>query len=86
MLLENVKLAFVSWMDLVDHYVIDLLLGFIVANLFRGPDPVHLYVVGPPSTGKTELLRSFFGYPKVFTISTLTPQTLISGIKGLGGK
>lgn len=85
LLLDDVKLTFVSWLNLVDHYVIDLLLGFIIANLFKGPDPVHLYVVGPPSTGKTELVRSLFLYPRILTISTLTPQTLISGIKGPGG-
>lgn len=83
--LSDVKLAFAEWLFLKDHEVIDVLLGAVVANLFDGPDALNLHIVGPPSSSKTELLRSLSDYPAIYTLSTLTPQTLISGIKGGGG-
>jgi hypothetical protein len=83
--LDDVKMQFVDWLYLKDHEVIDILLGAVVSNQFRGPDAINLNIVGPPSSTKTELLRSLSGYPSIYTISTLTPQTLLSGIKGSNG-
>ncbi len=48
-------------------------------------DPLWLQLVGPPGATKTETLRALTG-PAVHTLSTLTPQTLISGFKGDGDK
>jgi len=83
--IEDVKLEFVECLYLKDHELIDILLGAIVGNLFEGPDSLNFDLVGPPSSTKTELLRSLSGYQSIYTISTLTPQTLISGIKGPAG-
>jgi len=83
--LDDVKLSFVEWLYLKDHEVIDILLGAVIANLFQGPDSLNLDLVGPPSSTKTELLRSLSGYQPIYTISTLTPQTFLSGIKGNRG-
>lgn len=78
--LDDLKLTFVEWLDLRDTTIIDVILGCIISNEFKG-DPINLYIVGAPSTGKTELLRALNAYKKVYTISTMTPQTLISGIR-----
>lgn len=83
--LDDLKLHFVEWLYLKDHEVIDIILGAIVANQFQGPDAINLNMVGPPSSTKTELLRTLSGYQPIYTISTLTPQTLISGMKGSRG-
>jgi hypothetical protein len=45
-------------------------------------DPVWLFLVGPAGSSKTELLRSFKG-EHIHSISALTPQTFISGLKGI---
>ena len=82
--LDDVKLHFVEWLYLKDHELIDILLGSVIANLFQGPDSLNLDLVGPPSSTKTELLRSLSKYPVVYTLSTLTPQTLISGARNPG--
>ena len=79
--LDDVKLTFCEWLDLKQHQLIDVIFGTVIANEFQ-TDPVSLYVIGPPSVGKTEVLRALNSYPKVYPISTLTPNTLISGMKG----
>ena len=81
--LDDVKLTFCEWLDLKQHELIDVVFGTIIANEFQ-TDPISLYVIGPPSVGKTEVLRALNAYPKVYPISTLTPNTLISGMKGQG--
>lgn len=81
--LDDVKLTFCEWLDLKQHQLIDVIFGTVIANEFQ-TDPVSLYVIGPPSVGKTEVLRALNSYPKVYPISTLTPNTLISGMKGQG--
>ena len=83
--LDELKMSFVEWLYLKDHHVIDILNAVFVANLFDGADSLNIDIVGPPSSTKTELLRSFSTDPRVYTISTLTPQTLISGMKGPRG-
>jgi len=78
--LEFVKPTFGNWLKLEDDKIIDVVLGAIVANSLEG-DAVNLYLIGPPSTGKTEILRSLNGHPKIYPLSSLTPQTLVSGFK-----
>jgi len=79
--LDDVKLTFAGWLDIKTHEVVDVVLGTIIANDFNA-DPLSLYLIGPPSVGKTEILRALNGHPKVYPISTLTPNTFISGMKG----
>jgi hypothetical protein len=79
--LDDVKLTFCEWLDIKTHEVVDVVLGTIIANEFNA-DPLSLYLIGPPSVGKTEILRALNGHPRVYPISTLTPNTFISGMKG----
>jgi len=78
--IDGVREKFCKWLKLEDNKIIDAVFGCIAANLQEG-DPVSVHVVGPPSYAKTEILRSTFSCPKVYALSSLTPQTFISGLK-----
>jgi hypothetical protein len=84
--LDDLKMTFESWIYLKDHNAIDVVLACVVANTLLEGDPINLYLVAPPSSGKTEILRAVAEHPKVFSLSNLTPTTLISGHKSRDGK
>jgi hypothetical protein len=63
-----------------DDVVIDVVLGLIAGNAFDN-DPLWLYLIGPPSVGKTELLLSVQGRPETYFVSQFTAHSLISGYK-----
>jgi hypothetical protein len=77
---EEVVAAFSKWLHLPDMEAIDVLMATAIAIYLPG-DPLWLYYVGPPGATKTEPLRALSG-PRVMSLSSLTPQTLISGYKG----
>jgi hypothetical protein len=54
------------------------MLGTVAANYIPG-DPVWLMLVGPPGSGKTELLNSLRELPNVHNAGTLTEAALLSG-------
>jgi hypothetical protein len=62
-----------------DDTFIDFVFGVIFANRLDSK-PVWLYIIGPPGSGKTEILQSLTGHKSIFSISTLTSNTLISGM------
>lgn len=47
-------------------------------------DPLWLYVIAPPSTGKTELLSQFQESSRCVFVSSVTPHGLVSGWRGEG--
>ena len=53
-------------------------LGTVVANRLPG-DPVWVLLVGPPGTGKTELVQSLGGPKDVHPVSNITEAGLLSG-------
>ncbi len=53
-------------------------LGAIVANLMEG-DPLWLMLVGPPSSGKTEIVEAFSELSWVHMVSTVTKAGLLAG-------
>jgi hypothetical protein len=69
-----------KWLFLTqsDHEIIDI---FLAASLDRyiGGDPVWLFLVAVSSGWKTELIRSIIGLPSVYSLSSLTSKTFISG-------
>jgi len=77
---EEVVAAFSKWLHLPDIEAVDVLMATAIAIYLPG-DPLWLYYVGPPGATKTEPLRTLSG-PRVVSLSSLTPQTLISGYKG----
>lgn len=43
-------------------------------------EPVWIFLVGPPASGKTEILRAIFGESNIVEfVSTLTPAAMVSG-------
>lgn len=70
---------FQKWM-IIDPRVLDVTFGVCYANMMgKGEDPLWMFLVGPPSTGKSELLLALDGAPIIEPVSTLTRAGLISG-------
>jgi len=63
--------------------LVDITMSVIIANRMDG-DPLWLFLVAPPSGGKTEVLRATSDVPDVFPLSSLTPQTFASGFERKG--
>ena len=78
--LESVKKMARRFLHLTleDENVIDIAFATYVANRLGG-DPLWVCVIGPPASGKTELIASMDGYASVTLLSSLTPDTFISG-------
>lgn len=76
--LASVVETFRGWLYLPDPAPLYAVLGALVANRFTGP-PVWLLLVGPPSSGKTEILMPLSALPGVRLASTMTEPALLSG-------
>jgi len=77
--LEDILTTFKKWLELEETEYIEAILAIVVSNEIPG-DPVWLFVIGPPGSSKTEILRSFkYLKKKVFITSKLTARSLISG-------
>src|SRR5262249_61136327 len=81
--LEEVLDAFDELLLLPDHGAVLITLAGVVANYADG-DPVWPLLVGPPGSGKTEIVNSITSAPGVWALSSLTPQTLLSGFERKG--
>ena len=81
--LQEVHGAFGRWLELVDFEVVDVALATVQANRMEG-DPLWVFLVAPPSGGKTEVIRALDDVPDVFGLSSLTPQTFASGFERPG--
>ncbi len=78
------RLAFPEHLTGSSRYeLIDVALATIVANRMDG-DPLWMFLVAPPSGGKTEMIRSLGDVPDVYQLSSLTPQTFASGFERKG--
>jgi hypothetical protein len=82
---DDVASAFQKWLELPDLDAVRVVLATYVANKMAG-DPVWLFLVAPPSSTKTELILSLADLPDVYTLSTLTPNTFLSGKEPKDGK
>lgn len=74
-----------KWLPDIDTDAIELVLGVLAGNDLAG-DRAWLFIVGPPSSGKTELLRPIMEVDAVIAVSTLTTNTLISGFEQDSGE
>jgi hypothetical protein len=83
--LEEVLDAFDELLLMPDHGAVLVALAGIVANYAEG-DVVWPLLVGPPGCGKSEIVTSLTSATGVWSLSSLTPQTLISGFERKGGK
>jgi hypothetical protein len=78
--MDDLKGIIHKYLYLEDDTIVDVMMGAYVANRLPG-DPSWILFVAPPSMAKTELLRGFSGHRHAYFLSSLTPSTLISGMK-----
>ena len=76
--LRDCVATFRRWLHLPDPGVLLVTLATVAANRADG-DPVWLLVVGPPGSGKTEVLGTLSTLPDVHAAATLTEASLLSG-------
>src|SRR5262245_33422764 len=76
--LEAVVSTFEKWLHMPDRLPLLAVLGTVAANRMDG-DPVWLLLVGPPASGKTEILESTRDLPDMHAVATLTEAALLSG-------
>lgn len=82
---EAVKFALAPAAD--DLPAVDYCLSISLSTSFTSnTDPLWGWLIGPPGSMKTELLRGFKNHEHVYFLSTLTPQSLISGFETTTGQ
>ena len=71
--------AFRRWLHMPDMDPVLAVAATVVANLSSERSPVWLLVIGPPSTGKTEVLGPVARLPQAHYAATITESALLSG-------
>jgi hypothetical protein len=82
--LPDVIEAFCEQLWMPDPGMVEIVLGTVAANRLPG-DPVWTWLVGPPSSGKSETLASISRLPEVHRVSVFTEAGLLSGSPGNSG-
>jgi hypothetical protein len=80
-LLKDVKKVANEYLLLDDDNLVEIPLAVYVANKLPA-DPLWMFITGPPSNAKTEILRAMDGCTGTFSLGSLTANTLISGKQG----
>lgn len=75
---EDVYAAYTKWFYLPDTTVIDVLYGTIIGNRLSG-DPLWLFLIAPSGGTKTEFCLSVSEAPRMFPMTTMTKNSLVSG-------
>src|SRR5215813_227660 len=69
-----------NWLLMEDDAHLAVVVGAVLAHRLGGA-PVWLLIVGPPSSAKSELLRTFVDCPGIYPLSDLSARTFVSGLK-----
>lgn len=69
-----------KWLYLPDKDYLAIVYSCFLANRFPG-DSVWMFIVAPPGSAKTEILRSFEKSDEAYFVSSLSGSALISGWK-----
>lgn len=77
-LLLELEKEFGDFVSMRDMECLRVTLAAWVANCLQG-DPVWLLLIGPPSSGKTEILNLLSGLENCHEVSTFTEGSLLSG-------
>ena len=77
----QLQAVFDKWMLLPDRFIVKFLMSCYCANELS-QRPVWAMVVAASGGGKTELLNSMLSLEKIYSISSLTPSTFLSGMPG----
>ncbi len=82
--LKQVTTTMKKWLLFSDMQLLDVMLATVIANRMNS-DPLWLFIIGPPSSAKTELIQPLAQLSYVYPLSSLTPQTFASGYVGGDG-
>lgn len=77
---DEIEKAYGAWLKMSDFDPLAYMFGVCFANRIPG-DPIWGFIVAPPGGSKTELLMTLNKSPLIETVSTLTPASLISGMR-----
>src|SRR3990167_4390230 len=77
----QLKAVFDKWMIVVDEGVIKFIACVIIANKSLDSIPVWAFLVAASGGGKTALMDSLLKVPEYYSLSQLTPNTMLSGYK-----
>jgi len=80
---KTVHNAYKKWLFLADTNVIDVIYSTIIANRIPG-DPLWLFLVAKSGEAKSVFLMSFNNAPRIYTATSFTQNTLISGFGSMG--
>lgn len=85
--LKDVHATFGKWlyMEDGDFEALDVVLCCTLDRDLEG-DPIWLFLIAPSGDKKSEFLRTLSGYSKVYSIDTITPNTLVSGLVEKNGE
>ena len=81
---EKVYEVFNKWLMLEDTSIIDAVYGSVFGNRLQS-DPLWLFIVARSGFAKSEFLMALTEVPFIYAISSLTPNSLISGARGKDG-
>lgn len=84
--LDDYKAIVAKWLYIENTEHIDICFGVMFANLLLDSNPVWLFLVGPPSSGKTAAIQPASAHSLLYALSKLTPNTLISHHVGKNGR
>ncbi|PZG36825.1 hypothetical protein C1I98_26185, partial [Spongiactinospora gelatinilytica] len=79
MTLGEALAVFKKWLHIDDDAPVLVVAAAIVANDADG-DPLWLLLVGPPSSGKTEVLQAVASLHYIYAAATVTEGALLSGV------
>lgn len=77
-ILDDFKRIYRKYLYVKDDSFIDVFFGVIFANRLDAK-PIWLYLIGPASSGKTELMMSVDGCSEIYYTSKIKPMALKSG-------
>ena len=72
--------AFFRWLSLPNYDTVEIVAATVIANRLPG-EPLWLALVGPSSSGKTEVVRALDGMNRVHMLDKIGPATWVSGFK-----
>lgn len=77
--LDELKTKIRKWYSLEDEEALEIILAVAIEHDMIG-DPLWIFLIGPPSSGRTELVRALRGCQYCYSISNLTHHTFVSGL------
>ena len=79
---EEVFKVYKKWLHMPNDEALRIMFGTIYANKIQG-EPIWMFLVAPPGGSKSELLMTL-RHSIVETTTSITPHTLISGVRFTG--